>query len=221
MLHLIEPTNYDVFRDDLESMYRLRYKVFFEKKKWKVNHENQIEKDEYDENSTYYLIYKDAKGIVRGCIRFIEMIHPCMFDTYFADTLPDIHEFKRPGYWETSRFAVDTALDEDYQSEMQGAISKLLLYGLMKFGLESKKVETYLTLAYPAVKRLTKRSGLYMYDINETLFHGEKISIFAFPPMTYSSDKLMVGVNESLKYESRLNLGNLNEKKSRTNILNY
>lgn len=201
MLYLIEPTDYDMYRDDLDSMYRLRYKVFFEKKNWKVNHQNNIEKDEYDENNTYYLIYKDAKGIVRGCIRFIEMIHPCMFDTCFSEALPDLHEFKRPGYWETSRFAVDTTLDENYLLETQGVVSKNIMYGLMKFGLESKKVETYITLTYPSVKRLIKKNGLYTYDIKETIFHGEKISIFAFPPMTYSAEKLIKGLNEYLKHD--------------------
>ena len=84
MLYLIDPDNYHLHKNDLNEMYQLRHRVFFEQMKWHVSSENGMEKDEYDEQDMYYLIYKDDQGIVRGCVRFIEMTHTCMFDGPFT-----------------------------------------------------------------------------------------------------------------------------------------
>lgn len=209
MLILIKPSDYDYYRDDLDNMYRLRHTVFFEKMNWHVTSLNGLERDTLDEHNMYYLIYKDEQGIIRGCIRFIEMIHPCMFDQDFKGTLPNINDFKKSGYWETSRFAVDTMLSSEYTLEMCKNVSKLILIGLMEFGIKSKHVETYMTLTYPSVKRLLKQNGLFIYDMTNIFFHNEKISIWAFPPMTYALNKLTQKLNGSTPKNSTYLIGHL------------
>ena len=111
MLYLIDPDNYHLHQNDLEQMYRLRHTVFFDKMKWQVSSIHGMEKDQYDEKNAYYLIYKDSHGIIRGCVRFIEMIHDCMFDDPFKHLLPNIEDYKKPRYWELSRLAVDHTYD--------------------------------------------------------------------------------------------------------------
>ena len=59
MLILIDPSNYEFHRQDLDDMYRLRHKVFYEELKWDVKSVNGMEKDEYDEKHAHYIIYKE------------------------------------------------------------------------------------------------------------------------------------------------------------------
>lgn len=190
MLYLIEPDTYDEYREDLDNMYRFRHKVFFDKLNWDVNSEDGMEKDQYDEKETYYLIYKDEKGIVRGCVRFIEMVNECMFDDPFKDMLPNVHEFKRPGYWEVSRFAIDTKSDDNYKSYMQTNITKMLITGVIEFGLISKKVECYLATSYSSIKRLYTKYGLIIYDLSQFNQSDKNASAWAFSPLTYSLSRL-------------------------------
>ena len=46
MVYLITPNDYASHRADLDAMYRLRHKVFFEKLKWQVKSQDNMEKDE-------------------------------------------------------------------------------------------------------------------------------------------------------------------------------
>ncbi len=134
MLYLIAPNNYDSHRQDLDEMYKLRYRVFSKELKWDVKIHDGMEKDEFDERNAYYIIAKDEKGVVRGCQRLIEMTNPCMFDGPFSSFLSSLKDFKQPGYWEASRFAVDHSYDETYTKENSWACALSLLAGALEFG---------------------------------------------------------------------------------------
>jgi N-acyl-L-homoserine lactone synthetase len=54
MLHLIKPNTYNLYRKDLDNMYRLRHRVFCTKLNWDVNSHDGMEKDQYDEKNAYY-----------------------------------------------------------------------------------------------------------------------------------------------------------------------
>lgn len=189
MLYLIEPHNYDAYREDLDNMYRFRHRIFFDKLNWDVNSQDDMEKDEYDEKETYYLIYKDEEGIIRGCVRFIEMINNCMFDGPFKDALPNVKEFKRQGYWEITRFAVDTN-PEYYKLSGNRNIAKIIWAGIIKFAIKSKRVECYMATTYLAFKKLSERYGLLIYDVNKKKFEESQMYVWGFSSMKYSWEKL-------------------------------
>ncbi|MES2608038.1 MAG: acyl-homoserine-lactone synthase [Pseudomonadota bacterium] len=190
MLYLIQPGEYDLYRQDLDSMYRLRYRVFYESLKWDVSVENGMERDQYDEKNMYYLIYKDDNGIIRGCIRFVEMINDCMFDGPFKFTLPNLDEFKRPGYWELSRYSVDISASEDYKVHMHQKVAKSIMAGLIDFGLTIERVECFLTLTYPSLTKLCKKYGLLTYVVSSAKINQEDIDVWAFQPMSHVYDKI-------------------------------
>ena len=206
MLYLIEPNTYDEYRADLDNMYRFRHKVFFDKLNWDVNSEDGMEKDQYDEKNTYYLIYKDENDIIRGCVRFIEMVNKCMFDGPFKDKLPNVHEFKRPGYWEVSRFAIDTNIDNYYKKYINKSIARILWAGVIDFAIQSKKVECYLALTYLAFKKLSEKYGLLTYDLHELSLNRDKMFVWAFPPISYSMNMITKNLEDSLRSNIICNL---------------
>jgi N-acyl-L-homoserine lactone synthetase len=216
MLYLIEPDTYAMYREDLDNMYRFRHKIFFDKLNWEVNSQDGMEKDQFDERDTYYLIYKDENGIIRGCVRFIEMVNECMFDRPFKSALPNVDEFKRAGYWEVSRFAVDTNIGNYYKEYMNKNIARILWSGVIDFSIRSKKVECYLALTYLSFKKLSEKYGLFIYDLNKINLNGDQMFIWAFPPMSYSFNKLMKNLECSSK--SKI-ICNLNSDKYENNFI--
>lgn len=194
MLYLIDPNNYHLYREDLDNMYRLRHKIFFEKAKWQVSSDGGLERDAYDEKNMHYLIYKDKNGIIRGCVRFIEMIHECMFDGPFKQALPDLKDFKKTGYWELSRLAIDNDFDEEYTLEMENRIAVNLIAGYLHFGYEIEQIECTLTVSYPNTIELLKSYGLIMTEVNKYIVKeesNEQVIVSAFPTLDVSCFKML------------------------------
>lgn len=206
MLHLIKPEDYDHYRDDLDEMYRLRYRVFSKELKWDVKIDDGMERDALDEKNAYYIIAKDKNGRVRGCQRLIEMTNPCMFDGPFNSFLASLKDFKHPGYWEASRFAVDHTYDESYTLKDSQILVPTLLAGVMEFGLKIQKVECFLTLSFPGVAKLAALYGLLMTPLKQSEINGETMVVSGYPPLTVSYKKLLKKIghifSDPLLYQS-------------------
>lgn len=191
MLYLIKPDTYNLHRDDLDEMYKLRYKVFSKELQWNVKTHNNMEKDEFDEKNAYYIIAKDEKGIIRGCQRLIQMTNPCMLDGPFSSFLTNLKDFKQPGYWETSRFAVDHAHDELYSAKDSKRLVPTLLAGVMEFGLQIEKVECFITLSFPSVAKLASLYGLLLAPLKQSEIEGESVVVSGYPPLNVSYKRLL------------------------------
>jgi len=192
MVYLITPNDYASHRADLDAMYRLRHKVFFEKLKWQVKSQDNMEKDEYDENNTFYLIYKDQNNIVRGCHRYIPMNHSCMFDGPFDFVLPNLKDYKNAKYWEASRLAIDCDFLEENPTEARKVIVRISAAS-MQLGLDAE-IKSFLTLSYPSVARLLSQffstSLLASSSVND-----EEIHVTEYPPLAESYAKLLGKIN--------------------------
>ncbi|MDP3371579.1 MAG: acyl-homoserine-lactone synthase [Candidatus Paracaedibacteraceae bacterium] len=202
MLILIDPKNYHLHRNDLDEMYRLRHKVFFENMKWNVDSDDGMERDIYDEKNMYYLVYKDACGTIRGCVRFVEMTNDCMFDGPFKFALPNLTEFKRPGHWEISRLAVDPIFNETYTPEMAKNISLNLATGYLYFAIEIEEIQCTLSIAYPKTLELFKMNGLLISEINRIMINEEtkeEIVVSSFPSLNYCYTKMTKKININQK----------------------
>lgn len=191
MLILIDPSNYEFHRQDLDDMYRLRHKVFYEKLKWDVTSVNGMEKDEYDEKHAHYIIYKDEQGVVRGCIRLIEMTNPCMFDGPFKFMLPDLKDFKYQGYWETSRVAVDYNFDETYTIKTASHISASIFAAAMHFGLNLEKIELFLGISFPSIAKLYSTYNIIGALITDRNVNGAQLTVVGYTPLHYTYKKLL------------------------------
>lgn len=199
MIYLIDPLNYEFHRNDLKSIYRLRHKVFFEKLNWQVESKNGLETDQYDEKNTYYILYKDKEGVVRGCLRLVEMTNLCMFDGPFQFALPDLKYFKRSGYWEGSRLAIDFNYNDTFTKHEAFKIARLLFAAVMYFGLHIKKVEYYLCIGYPSIVKTYSTYPLLCSVISTNQVNNEEIVTFGFPPLAYSYDKILEKINYNPK----------------------
>ncbi len=193
MVYLITPNEYSTHRDDLDAMYRLRHKVFFEKLKWQVNSEDGMEKDEYDENNTYYLIFKDKNNIVRGCQRYIPMNNPCMFDGPFDFVLSNLKDYKNAQHWEASRMAVDYDFAEGYTKEDAKNVCCRILAASVLFGLDAE-IKSFVTLSYPSPARIL--SQFFSTSLlARSVVNNEEIHVTEYSPLAESYSKLLDKIN--------------------------
>jgi len=189
MVYLITPNDYATHREDLDAMYRLRHKVFFEKLNWQVKSQDGMEKDEYDENYTYYLIYKDKNNVVRGCQRYIPMNNPCMFDGPFDFVLPNLQDYKSGDYWEASRFAIDYDFGEGYEKEEAKQVFTRILAASMLMGLDAK-IKSFITLSYPSVVKLGSRYFPMLLLAKSLVNNSEEIHATEYLPSIDALNKL-------------------------------
>lgn len=190
MITIVDPYSYNYHRRDLNKMYALRNKVFFERLGWDVSSENDLERDDYDEKNAFYILYKDQEEKVRACHRLIPMTEETMFDGPFKHTLPDEGFWRKPIYWECSRFAVDPDLESSRHEKGFRHITSEMFAALMQVGMEYD-VEYFLALMFPEMERLLRKLGFLLIRLGEAEVNQEKVVVSAFSPSHYTFDSLV------------------------------
>lgn len=189
MVIIVNPANYTYHKQDLHKMYALRHKVFREKLNWDVASQEGLEKDDYDENGATYLLYKDEIGEVRACHRLIPMTENTMFDGPFSHTFPEKDLWKKPMYWECSRFAVDPDLKNGRHEKGFRYITSEMFASLMQFG-QTHGVECFLTLMFFSMDKLLKKMWFVSATLNELEIDQQKAVVAAFVPSEYTFSRL-------------------------------
>lgn len=152
MLTLIDKTT---TIERIQSVYRLRHKVFKGRLDWAVNSIDDMEFDEFDHDRTCYLVKYSGQGDALGCARIMPTEGPNML----RDIFPFLMDNPVPSasdLWEISRFAVDTQ-----QIMTNGYLSSLtteLLIGLAIIG-ERMNLRGYIAVVDLRMERIVRRTA--------------------------------------------------------------
>ncbi|MDA8870900.1 N-acyl-L-homoserine lactone (AHL) synthase, partial [Rhizobiaceae bacterium] len=129
-IQVIQKNQFHKFAGELESMFKLRAKVFSGKLGWDVQTYEGSERDKYDDLHPVYVI-KTAPGTseVIASMRLMPTTGPTLLSDVFADTIPDGATISAPSIWECTRFCIDEhhALVRNNRSDMMNLTSKMLL----------------------------------------------------------------------------------------------
>jgi N-acyl-L-homoserine lactone synthetase len=141
--------------DALPSMYRLRHRVFVERKNYEVPNYRGMEWDQFDTPAAVYLLWRDENHQVRGMMRLIPTTFPYMIKELWPD-LVDSGEFpSRPDVWEITRFGVD----RDLEPEMRKRACSELVAALFEYGLAAG-IRQYLCLTMlPILRNAVGKAG--------------------------------------------------------------
>jgi N-acyl-L-homoserine lactone synthetase len=109
VVDLITPDNRHMYRDLLDDMFAMRYRVVVEKWGWQIPGVKQgYEKDQFDTDASVYLIETDAyRTRVTGCVRLNPTTQPHMMSELFAPYCDLVPPSTGPQIWECSRYVVD------------------------------------------------------------------------------------------------------------------
>lgn len=118
MILLISKDWYREFSGDIQEMHLLRHRVFNERLQWDVPAKGGFEIDTYDADCPDYLILKNDRARVVGCVRFLPTTGPTMLRDTFPGLLDGTAVPEDISILESSRFALD--LDSGAQKTRNG-----------------------------------------------------------------------------------------------------
>jgi acyl-homoserine lactone synthase len=109
MIEIITPDNRQLYAAEIESMYRLRYRVFVEEWGWKIPGISEgRDCDQFDTDRTVYLIECEHRTRdVVVCARLNPTILPHMYSDAFSDLCNLQSVQTGPHIYEASRYAMD------------------------------------------------------------------------------------------------------------------
>lgn len=156
MSHLIKIASRKEFASrELWEMHRLRAKVFKERMGWEVPVMSGMEIDGYDALDPYYMMLRDAKRELRGCMRLLPTEGPNMLKDTFPELLYGHAAPENSKTWELSRFAVDA---ESQQGFGFAGITLEALREIVSFG-DRMGIKNYVLVTTASVERMMRRAG--------------------------------------------------------------
>ena len=135
MIQLIEPDHYGAFAEDLVEMHRLRYRIFKERLGWDVEVSGDMEADEFDACRPVYLLQKDHRGQVQGCVRLLPTTGQTMLGNTFPALLDGQAMPASDAIWESSRFGLDLGSARSSAARNIAKATYELFAGMIEFGL--------------------------------------------------------------------------------------
>ena len=140
----------------LAQMYRLRAKIFGERMGWEVAVLSGMEIDEYDAQSTYYMLMRDIYNEVCGCWRLLPTEGPYMLRNTFPQLLYAHNAPVSPRVWELSRFAI---VSREQSRFGFGELALDAMRAVVAFA-DRHGITNYVTVTTTAVERLLIRARI-------------------------------------------------------------
>lgn len=147
----------------LDSLFRLRHRVFKERLDWEVPSRDGRERDQFDDESPVYLAYHGDDGEVIGCVRLLATTGPNMI----RDIFPHLAEEPIPAettVWEVSRFGIDAGDDVILGAGQINAITYALVAGIHEVGLDHG-ITHMVAVMDVRIERILRRAGCLMRRI--------------------------------------------------------
>ncbi|WP_122032574.1 acyl-homoserine-lactone synthase [Aliivibrio sp. EL58] len=160
----------------------LRYQVFKKRLQWDLASENDLESDQYDNDSAEYIYACDDSRNVNGCWRLLPTTGDYMLKSIFSELLGHHKAPSDPQVVELSRFAVGKRT-----SKMNESVSEITmkLFEAIYFHAIKNDIKEYVTVTSIAIERLLKRMNIPCERIGDQKVHllGETKSIVLSMPI--------------------------------------
>ncbi|MBI2383818.1 MAG: GNAT family N-acetyltransferase [Gammaproteobacteria bacterium] len=158
-------------------MFRLRYRVFHERLGWDVKAQDGVEKDEFDDLHTLYIVAAELPGgRTLGGWRLRPTTLPYMMADVaaFAPLLHGQAAPRTPDVWEISRFAVDA--DAGRAHFGFNAVAREMIRATIQFGADNG-IGQYVMVVSAAVERLLRNAGLVLHRFGPPRRIGAVLSV--------------------------------------------
>lgn len=164
------------FSDLIGSMHRLRARVFGERLRWDVEIRDGREADAYDQlNPTYILAVSRTRGVA-GCARLLPATGPTMLANTFPQLLSSRGLGAHRGMVESSRFCVDTTLDQGRTQGLLHRTTLMMFVGIIEWSMVNgyHEIATATDLRF---ERILKRAGWPMQRLGPPCPVGNTMAV--------------------------------------------
>lgn len=174
----------------LDRMHRLRAKVFRTRLSWNVRCRGGREFDEFDKLNPTYLIAQSSRGEIAGCVRLLPAIGQTMLASVFPQLLPERHLAAHPGMVESSRFCVDTDIEEGRGDGHLHRATITMFAGIIEWCLINAYSEL-VTATDIRLERILRRAGWPLRRLGHPKLINETRSIAGLLPIDRSTFELL------------------------------
>ncbi len=144
-----------------DPMYRLRYRVFFERLGWDVKVADGRETDEFDDARNVYQLATDDRGDIVGGWRLRPTTLPYMMKDVFPQLLGGTPAPVCPDVWEISRFAVDEDRADQPGFGLNDTARALVRHAIQYAVFHD--IRRYVMVVSVAVERLLANTGMVLH----------------------------------------------------------
>ncbi|RUV99992.1 GNAT family N-acetyltransferase [Mesorhizobium sp. M1A.F.Ca.IN.022.05.2.1] len=170
----------------MDSMHRLRARIFKGRLGWDVVTRGGRETDEFDAlRPTYILAISSASEVV-GCARLLPASGPNMIEALFPDLVRSGAFKPHSAVIESSRFCVDTSLDEGRAGGSLHDATLTMFAAIIEWSMVNgyRQIVTGTDLR---IERILKRAGWPMRRIGQPRRIGETTAIAGMLPADRAS----------------------------------
>lgn len=179
MIQLITPPAYGEFSSTLVEMHRLRNRVFKLRLAWDVQTSGDMEVDDYDALGPVYLVQMSHSGQVQGSVRLLPTVGPTMLRDTFPALLEGQSAPSACQIWESSRFAIDVAVDAPKGDHGITRAAYELFAGMVEFGL-SRQLTDIVTVTDVRMERILRRAGWPLRRIGKPYTIGNTLAVAGY-----------------------------------------
>jgi acyl homoserine lactone synthase len=158
MIEVVTPFLKASYAEELETIFRIRHRVFKERLGWDVPSSDGLEQDQYDHEDAWYLLLRDDDDKIVGTCRLIPTTSSYMIGEVFADLLDGDEPPHSPKVWEVSRLAMDSTVPGRRMLSQVHQLTSQLYCGLVELGL-SLGITELIGVYDRAVARFMSRAG--------------------------------------------------------------
>ncbi|HYA80980.1 MAG TPA: acyl-homoserine-lactone synthase [Methylocystis sp.] len=179
MIRLIQGRHRHQFSREVDEMFAIRKRVFFERMRWDVTCINRWEIDGYDALNPLYVVSLNENGRVVGGVRLLPTTGFNMLNDTFSVLLPEGKRIENPRIWESSRFSVDHQADVPMGPKGVGRATAELILAMNEVG-ERLGLSHIVTVYDALMHRMLSRIGCAGDPIGEPLRIGKVLTYAVF-----------------------------------------
>ncbi|SFM97545.1 acyl homoserine lactone synthase [Izhakiella capsodis] len=178
MIHVSDKKFDDLSSDKLKCLYVLRKKTFYDRLKWQVSCELNMEFDKYDNSNTKYIL-GELKGDILFGVRLIELNNDNMISEVFSPYFDDIN-IPFGNFIEASRLFIDKDVTKKHNLFGKG-LSLILFISMINF-VRKSQYEAMYSIVSKQMYTIFKRAQWNVKIISEGISEkNETIYFIAMP----------------------------------------
>lgn len=170
----------------LDSMHRLRARVFGERMKWDVVVKDGREADEFDACRPTYVLALSDSNQVTGCARLLPATGPTLLSVLFPE-LVELGAFNpHAAMIESSRFCVDTSIDTGRAGQALHDATWTMFAAIIEWSMANGYREL-ITVTDVRIERILRRAGWPMTRIGVPKPIGDTTAVVGVLPTDEAS----------------------------------
>lgn len=176
----------------LDSMHRLRARVFRERMNWDVEVRDGREKDQFDACRPTYVLAISDRTQVAGCARLLPATGPTLLSVLFPELVGSNLFKPHAAMVESSRFCVDTSIETVRAGEGLHGATWTMFAAIIEWSMANGYSEL-VTVTDVRIERILRRAGWPMARIGEPKPIGNTTAVVGLLPIDQASFECAAG----------------------------